>query len=217
MVFGLLIVTGIFMTVLLYRIFRMQSGRLPAYFLLVVSEDDEGVRIAGTGTTPAAKLSDPGDTSATDFFSHQTTGNIQTAMQLGICLAQRFCARFHEISTQMTSEMTEQLVILDSYAVNRFVQNFSDSLIAQTVLSTFYNVISKDSNTLYQIVRDPIPLSLYILRDRRSLSSESYGEIFASLCGQSENRGLVVLANEEYRSFWKQCDEIASDFYFHEV
>jgi hypothetical protein len=157
------------------------------------------------------------DSAADDYVTHQTMGNIETAMQLGGCLARLFCTRYRELSEQQKSEIAEQLIILDSYAVNRVVQNLANSLIAQTVLSTFYKIIGQESAELYQAVRDPVPFSLYILRDRKSYPTESYGQVFASLCGAPDSAELTALADTEYASFFEQCETLAKGFSFQKV
>ena len=184
--------------------------------LFAAVSDDEDIRIAGAAPRRAPS-SDGEDNSATDYVSHQTMGNIETAIQLGGCLARLFCTRFRQLTDEQTAEIAKQLIILDSYAVNRAVQNMPNSLIAQTVLSTFYNVVGQESSSLYQAVRDPVPFSLYILRDRKSFPTESYGEVFASLCGMPDNAELAALADTEYQQFFDQCGVLTGGFSFHEV
>lgn len=179
-----------------------------------LAEDD--VRVAVL-VSSQKRNAEPEDNSASDYVTHQTMGNIETAMQLGGCLARLFCTRYRQLTEQQDAEITEQLIILDSYAVNRAVQNMPNSLIAQTVLSTFYNVIGQESRELYQVVRDPVPFSLYILRDRKSFPTESYGQVFASLCGAPDDVDLASLADAEYASFFAECEALANGFSFHEV
>jgi len=184
--------------------------------LLLAVSDDEDVRIAAP-VSRSGSHSAHEDNSATDYVSHQTMGNIETAIQLGGCLARQFCLRYRQLTQEQDDEIAEQLIILDSYAVNRVVQNMANSLIAQTVLSTFYNVVGQESGDLYQAVRDPVPFSLYILRDRKNFPTETYGEVFASLCGAPKDAELIALADAEYRRFFDQCGAITEGFSFHEV
>lgn len=215
--FCFLIAAGIALTALLERFSALQAEAAPVLRPCFFSvEEDEDIRIAGSGHSGKAS-SDPGDSSANDFFSHHTMGNIQTAMQLGNCLARLFCSRYRQLSSQMSAAVSEQLAILDSYAVNRVIQNLPNSLIAQTVLSTFYNAVGQDDEALYQAVRDPVPFSLYILRDRKNRPDESYGEVFASLCGDPGNRDVAALADEEYRSFYDKCSTMCSGFSFRTI
>ena len=190
---------------------QRESLFLPSRQILRYITAEEDIRIASR----PAKKTDPGETSAADFYTQQNMGNIQTAIQLGGCLARLYCGHIQRLEEQ--EPVLGQLAILYSYAVNRAIQTLPNSLIAQTVLSTFYNMVKQESADLYQAVRDPIPFSLYILRDKRIEPSESYGEIFASLCGRRDDRELVDLANQEYESFYQECILLSEGFSFQAI
>lgn len=180
---------------------------LPRFcFRFSVGEDD--VRIAGA----PVKRADPGESSAADFYNQHNMGNIQTALQLGGCLARLYCGYIRKC--QEPEPVLGQLAILFSYAVNRSIQCLPNSLIAQTVLSTFYNTVQQESAELYQKVRDPVPFSLYILRDKRAEPAESYGDIFSSLCAGRVDSQLADMANWEYEEFYRQCLQLAEGFTF---
>lgn len=184
----------------------------PKSFLrFIIMEED--IRIAGK----PVKKTDPGESSAADFYNQQNMGNIQTALQLGGCLARLYCSHIRTVREQESNPIWGQLAILYSYAVNRAIQSLPNSLIAQTVLSSFYNVVKQESSELYQEVRDPIPFSLYILRDKRAAPTETYGEIFASLCGRQNDRGLAEMADREYDNFYRECIELSEGFLFQEI
>lgn len=201
-------------TVHISRMSKMQRERRLflspcSFFRFVIMEED--VRIAGK----PVKKADPGESSAADFYNQQNMGNIQTALQLGGCLARLYCG--HIRKGQEPEPILGQLAILYSYAVNRAIQNLPNSLIAQTVLSTFYNIVKQESNELYQTVRDPIPFSLYILRDKRAVPTETYGDIFSSLCGKREDQALADMANRLYEAFYQECIQLLEGFSFQGV
>ena len=181
---------------------------LPPRFCLRFSVEEDDVRSAGA----PVKRADPGESSAADFYNQHNMGNIQTALQLGGCLARLYCGYIRKC--QEPEPVLGQLAILFSYAVNRSIQCLPNSLIAQTVLSTFYNTVQQESAGLYQKVRDPVPFSLYILRDKRAEPSETYGDIFSSLCVGREDPRLVAMANREYEEFYRQCLQLAEGFSF---
>lgn len=183
--------------------------------MMFFTGEDEDIRIAGA-SQGNGKDAGADERSATDFFRQHTVGNIQTAIQLGNCLARLFCGRYRQLEQTLPQQFAQQLAVLDSYVVNRVIQNLPNSLIAQTVLSNFYNVVCQDSEVLYQAVRDPVSFSLYLLRDRRTPPTESYGEVFASLCGCPQRQEIVLMADEEYRSFYEQCELLVSGFSFRE-
>ncbi len=60
---------------------------LPPRFCLRFSVEEDDVRIAGA----PVKRADPGESSAADFYNQHNMGNIQTALQLGGCLARLYC------------------------------------------------------------------------------------------------------------------------------
>ena len=182
---------------------RIQNNR---FLRFLIAEED--IRIAGR----PIKKKDPGESSAADFYNQQNIGNIQTALQLGKCLARLYCGHIRKI--QNPEPVLSQLAILYSYAVNRAIQCLPNSLIAQTVLSTFYNMVKQESDELYQPVRDPVPFSLYILRDKRVEPTETYGEIFASLCGRRDDQELSELADREYEEFYGECILLSEGFSF---
>jgi len=203
---------------------QRESLFLPSTRILRYITAEEDIRIASR----PVKKTDPGESSAADFYNQQNIGNIQTALQLGSCLARFYCSYCSNMKQQrdeMFRPIWGRLAILYSYAVNRVIQTLPNSLIAQTVLSTFYNMVKQENTELYQEIRDPIPFSLYILRDKRVVPTESYGEIFVSLYNrQSENElsdfsdeDLAAFVDKEYENFYQSCMELMKGFSFQNV
>ena len=74
-----------------------------------IGEDD--VRVAAPSSQK--RKSEPEDSSASDYVTHQTMGNIETAMQLGGCLARLFCARYRQLTQLHDAEIAGEVRFCD--------------------------------------------------------------------------------------------------------
>lgn len=174
--------------------------------------DDSDMKIA---PDRISEVFDMSEGAANAFVREKSNGNMDKARKLG----QQFAAELIAPSKGATlfgvgafdndSTMAQRKVLF-AYVVNRVVEDMApNSIVAQSILSSFYESVRQQSEKLYDLINDTAAFSLYILSHRSTPEkSEAVGRVFAQLCNKEEDPVFIRYGAELTDYFMMYCTQI---------
>ncbi|MBE6907093.1 MAG: hypothetical protein E7476_12565 [Ruminococcaceae bacterium] len=174
--------------------------------------DDSDMKIA---PERISEVFDTSEGAANAFVREKSNGNMDKARKLG----QQFAAELTVPSKGATlfgvgvfdnDNTMAQRKVLFAYVVNRVVEDMApNSIVAQSVLSSFYESVRQQSAELYDLINDSAAFSLYMLARRSAPEkSEAVGRVFAQLCDKEGNPVFIRYGAELTDYFMMYCTQI---------
>lgn len=174
--------------------------------------DDSDMKIA---PNRMSKVSDMSEGAASAFVREKSNGNMDKARKLGQQFAAEMTAPIKGITLfgigAFDNERTmAQRKVLFAYVVNRITQDMApNSILAQSVLSSFHESVKQQSAELYELINDSAAFSLYILAHRSNPGNpESIGRVFAQLCNREDDPVFIRYGTELSNYFMMYCTQI---------
>lgn len=171
---------------------------------------EEDVKIfTGTEIDPA----DEGERIAARLLGYQSRGVLEQTRQLGAFLAGEVAGSFGEVEfgkdASENSEMLRQRRMLLTFAVLYGSEiYFADTILAQSMLGSFYDALSTNTPELYRQINESGAFSFYYLAVRRNATPEQeIGRAFAMLCGEDDNTLLCEMGRALYIHFMDKMYE----------
>jgi len=190
---------------------------------LASAGEDSDMKIAPDSFSAGLVDEAAADSEAEDFLRQKSAGNIRLARDLGERFAALLIAEAGENFDPWPTELAGELqahhrLLLLTYVVNRVVSERSpSSILAQTTLNVFYSNLEEKAPHLDKYIRDMASYSLYVLHDRSQGSTDEIGKIFAHLCADKDNPGLIGQGNRYYQEYYTVCIELYQQTRYAEV
>lgn len=174
--------------------------------------DDSDMKIA---PNRMSKVFDTSEGAASAFVHEKSNGNMDKARKLGQQFAAELTApmkgvTLFGIGAFDNKRTMAQRKVLFAYIVNRVTQDMApNSILAQSVLSSFYESVQQRSAELYELINDSAAFSLYILAHRSSHGNPaSIGRVFAQLCDRDEDPVFIRYGTELSNYFMMNCTQV---------
>ena len=174
--------------------------------------DDSDMKIAPDRISKVFDMSE-GDANA--FVREKSNGNMDKARKLGQQFAAELTAPMKGVTLfgigAFDNQRTmDQRKVLFAYIVNLVTQDMApNSILAQSVLSSFYDSVQYQSTELHELITDSAAYSLYILAHRSSPGNpEEIGKVFAQLCDRDEDPIFIHYGAELANYFMMYCTQL---------
>lgn len=177
-----------------------------------MSFDDSDMKIA------PERISDVFDSSegaANAFVREKNNGNMEKARGLGKQFANELTvenkgATLFGVGAFDNENTILQRRVVFSFIVSRVVEDMApNSMVAQSVISSFHESVRDISPEIYDSVTDSAAFSLYALAGR-SLSDDAkaIGKVFARLCEREDDVLFVRYGSEIVNYFIMYCTQL---------
>ncbi|WRS28227.1 hypothetical protein U6B65_03605 [Oscillospiraceae bacterium MB08-C2-2] len=176
--------------------------------LMFAVAGDEDIKIAPESFSSPFPREDTAERAARQYMRQRETGNIDKARKLGATFAKGILeGTIISRDAELDAPDYTQQVLLYSYVVNLVIQHRSpNSILSQTALNVFYEILEESSKELYAIISDMASFSFYILCERTHASSEEcVGDVFAKLASRPGEEFYIERGNSLYQRFYKYC------------
>ena len=200
------------------------GANLRRNLMLIGAGDDADMKIAPESFSPRWGDQTDIDSEAEDFLRQKSAGNIRLARELGERYAALLMAQVSENFDPWPEDLAGELhahhrLLLLTYTVNRVAGELSPSpVLAQTTINVFYQSLEEQAPQLDKYIRDMASYSLYMLHERsQSGAQDEIGKIFARLCADKDNPGLIELGNRYYREYYTLCKDLHNQTQYAQV
>ena len=170
--------------------------------LLAVTDGD--MKIAPDFSKPRVQGPDAAETGAAEFLRQRENGNINRSREVG----RRLAAHLLEYDTDLDNlnssvALMGQARVLHAFAINKALEDHAlNSIIAHSVLSTFYETVEDKSDLVSREINDSAVFSLYLLATDDETDTKALGELFAKLAERPE---LSQLGEKLYHKYYNDC------------
>lgn len=174
--------------------------------------DDSDMKIASHHMNKTVDMSEG---AANTFVREKSNGNTEKARRLGKQFAAELTttrkgATLFGIGAFDNQRTMDQRKVLFAYIVNRVTNDMTpNSILSQSVLSSFYESVKQQSEELHELITDAAAFSLYILAHRSSPgNAEEIGKVFAQLCDREEDPVFIHYGAELSNYFIMYCTQL---------
>lgn len=180
---------------------------LPQHLQLAVY-DDSDMKIAPASPSKSQAFRENNEFETKEYLRHRENGNLDRADKL----AQDYAGVLYHLMKMhgpgSDGATVRQKAVLFSFVMRELTKDYPIPAVGAKIRQAFDDAVLQRDATLYQIVTDSEPMTLYALCSHDEGAVREMGETFAKLCEREEDAAYIAMGIDCVNRYRQLCGDM---------